>query len=453
MKFSTYRDALRYLFRTTDYERMSHIPYDRSHFGIERMKELARRVGSPEKSLRIAHIGGTKGKGSTAYILERLLRAHGLRTGLYISPHLIDLRERMQINGVEISRRSFCSILNRILPFREAMATEGEAWRTTFFETVTAMALLWFARRKIDIAVMEVGLGGRLDATNIVEPTVVGISVIDFDHTEQLGKSLTRIASEKAGIIKKGVPVILSRQPLEARRVIETVARGKGSPVVSVGRQIRIAESGDGSFSLITPKRSYHSLRLSLLGRHQKMNCALAIGMLEALEERDVLNVEPEKVKAALLDVECPGRLELLKKKPRLVIDGAHNPVSARALRKTLEEEIACERLILLLGIAGDKDVEGFLRQILPLADEVVATEISSPRGLKAEILARKARRFFSGNIFVEPLLPKALKKALSIAGAGDLILATGSFYLAGDVKKAFRRRRRDSRKSPRVKK
>ena len=410
-------------------------------------------VGNPQNSLRLIHIAGTKGKGSTAIILSRLLELAGYKVGLFTSPHLISLQERIQINGVHISKKSFTEMMNRLHHFSLPRLTSNIQLLTssvnpTFFELITAVALLYLNKQKFYFSVMEVGLGGRLDATNIITPLASVITTIDFDHMDKLGYSLAKIAGEKAGIIKKSVPVFCAENENTVRQVIKKTARAKQSLLYLVGKDIKItqcrnsdpADSGTSKFSSVfnlkTPFHHYRHLKLSLPGKHQVQNTALALGVIDYLRHKKIIRIQPAAIKKTLRQIILPGRIEVVKKSPDLILDGAHNPVSIRALKETISRSFKYKKLILILAISRDKETDKILNLILPISDVIILTKTGHPRLWEPlELVPQIPGHFFSRPVFLEPNPKKALLIAETLSSKKDLILVTGSFYLAGKIK------------------
>jgi len=439
MIFKNPEDALDYLFKSTDYEKMSRVRYNLTTFDLSRVRRLLGGIGNPERELTCAHITGTKGKSSTAEMLARIAMGAGAKVGLFTSPHLVNFTERIRIGGDEISKTALHILIEKIYPVRERMRREGKQTAPTFFETLTAMAFLYFREKRVDLAVLEVGLGGRIDSTNVVQPVVSAVTVIDFDHVEQLGNTLSKIAFEKAGIIKPGTPVVVASQKEEARAVILEEAKKKSAPVMEIGRDVSVIDEGRDRFSIRTKKAHYKNLTLNLIGEFQRENAAVAVVMAEVLKGEGVLQFDQQLVKQALSGVRLPGRIELAHRRPTVIIDGAHNPVSARALRRAIDSKIHFEKLILIIGMASDKDVDGILREILrgPSAvRRIICTTTGNPRAIAPHQLARKAEARGESDVLVAKSPGEAFKKSLAVAGKDDLILVTGSFYLAGEIKK-----------------
>ncbi len=447
--FKNYKEVMDFLFQGPDLERLtSKKKYCLPHFNLERVEKLLSQAGNPQKGLKVIHVAGTKGKGSTATMIAQFLEEAGFRVGLFTSPHLIHLEERIRINGATIPKEGVCQLLGRLRGFVEGERERDIHNSPTFFEILTALGLMYFsesAPNGVDWAVLEAGMGGRLDATNVVTPRVSIITEIGMDHTDFLGTTLRQIAWEKAGIIKEGVPVVSSPGSEEALSVIEERCREKGASHYLVGRDIRVTSVKGISLEglecdIKTWAREYRSLRIPLLGDHQARNCACALGVIEVLVEKDDIQWSAEMAQRALNNLRCPARIEIVSREPLIILDSAHNVPSIRALASTLgrlRRDIPFKRLLLVLGLSQDKDVDGILREIVPLADELVLTTSGYPRAAEPKFLRKKVMEIF-GPLEADALVVgdarKALEKAKKLAQPGDCICVTGSFYLAGKV-------------------
>jgi dihydrofolate synthase/folylpolyglutamate synthase len=415
-----YADAVRFLNAFTDYERMASA-YTPGDYDLGRMRRLLTSLGHPERAFLSLHIAGTKGKGSTAHLAEAILREAGYRTGLYTSPHLVDMRERIRLDGTPVSEAEFIRTMAALEPHLRRL-------RPTYFETMTAAAFLLFADKGVDYAVVEVGLGGRLDATNVILPAACAITTIDYDHMDKLGHTLEEIAGEKAGILKPGVPVVSSPQPPAALRVL----RRKGNPYfprfqVLSGRGFVLKFRVEGSGG-----RRY-ACELPALGEHQAANAATAI----ALVERSGARISPAVVRRAFRKVRLPGRVEVMGRRPWVIVDAAHNPVSARALAAALKS-VPRRRTILVFGASADKDYGAMLRTLLPGMDLAIFTRAAHPRAAAASDLLGKAKgcaAVAAGSV------ARALRMARKAAGPRDAIVVTGSFYVAGEALAQLARR------------
>ena len=434
-----YLEALRYLSERSGYDRgFVANPFEQEGVGLERTAWILRAVGHPERRYPAVHIAGTKGKGSTAACLASVLAASGYRVGLYTSPHLHTFRERVQIAGQPIAPSLFAALMAELAVANAELAAErSELGGATAFELATALAFLAFARQGIDVAVVEVGLGGRLDATNVLEPAVAAITSISYDHMQILGSTLAEIAREKAGIIKPGRPVVSAPQRPEAEAVIVRTAAERGASLWLGGRDWAV-EGGAAWFSFRGPGGDVRGLRLGLRGAHQVENAGVALAVTQLLAQRG-FPVPEEAIRRGLAEVRWPGRLEVARESPLVVVDGAHNVDSAERLARAMSEEFRWRRLTLILGIARDKDIPGIVRALLPLADEVVAVASHSPRAARPEqILAVVAELRESLPAREAGSVAAALDEALAGAQPDDLVLVTGSLYVVAEAREAL---------------
>ncbi len=409
--FWTYRDAVEYINRFTDYERMAAPP--RRPYTLDRMRRLVAALGHPERSFRSLHVAGTKGKGSAAHMAEAILRAAGYRTGLYTSPHLVHMRERIRLDGRPVGERDIVWAMNR-------MERVLRRLRPTYFELMTAAAFLIFERERVDWGVVEVGLGGRLDATNVIVPAACAITAIDYDHMDRLGSTLGEIAAEKAGIIKPGVPVVSAPQ----RPAVMRVLRRRASLLLPRFR----AAAGRGPsvrYEVRGPWGRNYAGRMPLLGIHQAANAAVAIGLVEAAGA----GVGPSDVRRALSVIRIPGRVEVVGRRPWMIVDTAHNPVSAGALAEALRW-IRRRKTILVFGASADKDWPSMLELLLPWADLAVFTRAAHPRAAHPEDLAGRCRR----PAVIVPAVADAVALARRLARPADAVVVAGSFYVAGEA-------------------
>jgi dihydrofolate synthase/folylpolyglutamate synthase len=432
--FQTFEDAFRYITQFTNYERMTDFPYRKDVLDLDRVRTVLHALGNPQKRYPIVHVAGTKGKGSVCALVASVLQSAGHRVGLFSKPHLIRLNERISINGCDISDEDFVQMMNRLHPHLEDQRSLANP--LTFFDLITVLALAYFAHGKSDLVVLEVGLGGRLDSTNVVSSTISVITSIDYDHTHILGETLEKIAAEKAGIIKPKTPVISGVTDPGPASVIEEIARERHAPLFVLGQDFQ-CESRDesGAFFVQTWRRRSDALRIPLWGEHQRRNAAIAIATLDALDERLRLGLTGDELRAGLAKVRLRGRIEVVSQNPIVVLDVAHNPVSLRALRETLTDRCPNRRIVLLLGMAQDKDVRGSLREVLPIASSAVFTGIGHPRGVNPEELQRLAKEISPKlPCEAEPEIEKALERARELTQPEDVLCITGSFYLAGAV-------------------
>jgi dihydrofolate synthase/folylpolyglutamate synthase len=413
-----------------------HQPRSPVNYDLRRVALLLERLGNPHLQAATVHIARTKGKGSTAAMIASVLTAAGYKTGLFTSPHLIDLRERIRVDGRLMPRPTLVKLTQRLRPEVEAINRQAAYGQLTTFELLAALGFMYFAEQDADFQVVEVGLGGRLDATNVVRPEVCVITAISLDHTDVLGDTLAKIAAEKAGIIKKGVPLVTAEQPEEARRVITQTAGDKKAPLIEVGRDVscRLVEQLPAGQRLeVAGRRGHYLFDLPLLGTFQQANAAAAVGALEALMDKGY-DVAPEAVRRGMAAVRWPGRFQVLKKRPLVVADGAHNPASAVELKKTLES-FAPERKprILVIGSSSDKDYKGLAGVLGPLFDIIVVTRSRHPRSLAEDALVA-AFQDSPGDVMSAPSVDLALDLAAIMAGKNGLVCAAGSLFVVGEA-------------------
>ena len=432
---SKYQEVLSDIFSHVDYSRTRQIPYNASTYNLERMHELCSRIGNPQDQYPSVHIAGSKGKGSTAAMTDAILQTAGYRTGLYTSPHLHTFRERMRINGQLISQEHLIALWEQLRPHAKAL---GE---TTTFEIITALAFMDFAEAEVDWAVLEVGLGGRLDATNVVQSQACAITSLSHEHTDLLGHTLSLIAFEKAGIIKSGVPVVVGPQAPDAMAVIEDVANQAGAKLWCVGKDWRydiLSSTAHGLILDITgPDVHYDDLHIPLIGDHQAANATVAVAIIHALRNSNVF-ISEETIRQGLAKTYWPGRLERLSSDPLVILDSAHNHQSAERLQKALEL-FPHRRLILLFGASADKDIEGMLDVLAKDAAAIIVTRSFHPRAADAELLAEMAKTI-APNVSVQITddAQPALQLAESLARPDDLILITGSIFVVAAARESW---------------
>ena len=435
-----YCAAVKYLESFVNYERINRYSYKKS-LGLKRIKNFLQLIGNPQDELKVIHIAGSKGKGSTCAFAAYILRQAGFPVGLYTSPHLSDFRERIRILEPDkantllpfegaISRKYLIRLVNFLKPVIKRF---GEL---SFFEVYTALAFLYFKERKVDFVVMETGMGGRLDATNVAKSLVCAITPISYEHTRYLGKTLTRIAGEKAGIIKRKAIVISSPQEKEAALVIKNTVSRMQAKLFTIGKEIKYFTK-DRYFSIKGINNNYPNLRINLLGRHQLINAALAVGIVEALGAYGY-KVSVDCIRKGLYNTLWPGRLEVLRHKPCIVIDGAQNATSALVLKSAIKSLFKYRKLILVFGVSQDKDIKGILSQLCGLAHKIILTAADNPRAAKPEYL----KRFLIDKrkeVFLTSGVKEAKTLALRISGKEDLILVTGSLFVVGEFRDAYR--------------
>src|SRR5215216_3869244 len=393
-----YNQALDYLYSFVDYS-LKHISeLAKAEFNLDRMFALMEELGNPQAKYPIIHVAGTKGKGSVSALCASALQAAGYKTGLYTSPHLWDYVERIQINGEPISHQQMIDLVEEIKP------AVAKIPKLTTFEITTALGFLAFAKNDVNATVIEVGLGGRLDATNIVTPKVSVITSLSYDHMAVLGNTLAKIAAEKAGIIKPGIPVVSAPQVEEALDVLERVANKKSCPFILVGKDVkfeRLASSLDGQELTVSHQQPVVSLRIPLLGRHQVENAAIAYTALKT----SGISISDEAIQEGFAQVKWPARFDLLRREPPVIIDSAHNRDSARRLRETLDEYFPEIPVILIFCALEDKDIDGMLEELKPRLESVVATRADHPRAPSAEWTAEQVQKV---GITVEAVIPVA---------------------------------------------
>lgn len=420
MKFTNYKEATEFLFGRSA---------KGMKLGLENISTLADLLGNPEKNFPSIHVAGTNGKGSTVAILESILRAAGLKTGRFISPHLVDMRERMKVRGQSISEENVIRLMDKMLPHIKTA-------NATFFECLTAMAFLHFSENKVDLAVLETGLGGRLDATNIVRPDLTIITEIGLEHTRILGKRLDAIAFEKAGILKASVPCVCGATHRNARASLTKYAKDKSAPITFTHdtiktRRIRVTEKGTW-FDCDTADTSYKDLKLGLLGRHQIRNAAVALTAVDVLR-RQGKSITEEAIRKGLEKVDWHARLELFPGHPKILLDSAHNPMGVRTLIQALRTIFTYNRLILVFGVLKDKNYKRMIRPLAPLADEIVLTRPLSERALEPHLLLDEPGVKGKSAVVI-PDIPEAWEQALKLAGPDDLVCGAGSIYFVGEV-------------------
>jgi len=402
--------------------------------GLETMATLMARLDSPHTRFRTLHIAGTNGKGSTAAVAAAILQADGYRVGLYTSPHLVDFRERIRVDGEMIAEERVSQFTQQI---RDLCRYDLSP---TFFECTTAMAFQYFAEASVDVAVVEVGLGGRFDATNVVQSVACAITTIALDHQEYLGPTLSSIAAEKAGIIKPRIPVVVGQLDTEAEETIDRIALERQAPMHRLNRDFRTVGATTNRFDYQGVSSRYEGLSCPLAGRHQLDNVACALALLEVAVAERIL-VSEEAIRQGLRSVKWEGRFEIVERRPTTVLDGAHNPAAAVALADSLSEMMRDRpqgRLILVLGMMRDKNHQGFIAPLRHLIGEVVLTQADLPRSATVPEL-RAALQDWLPSLHEAPVPADALALAKQLAGPDDLICVAGSLMLVGDVKAVYR--------------
>ena len=445
-----YQSALDYLYTFVDFSLTKQDRLAAAKFDLSRMVELLNLLGDPQKKYPIVHIAGTKGKGSTSAMIASVLENAGYRVGLYTSPHLQDYCERIQINRKNLDHGFLVKLVDQLKPMINQVPG------LTTFELTTAIGFLAFADAKVDIAVIEVGLGGRLDATNVVTPLISVITSISYDHMAVLGNTLGQIASEKAGIIKHDCPVVMAPQVEIPARVIQETAALRNAPLVQVGLDY-LYSSGDHSISgqdlYVWSKEEQDKMNayldsesktdwqpeklcLPLLGYHQVQNAATAYTAIQVIRQKGI-KIEESAIQAGFLDVKWPGRFEILCQDPFIVIDSAHNEDSALKLRIALDDYLPKKSILLVFGVSEDKDIFGIFNQLMPCTKMVIATQSSHPRACPANKLVELAHRF-GRKAHVTYDIPEALEYAIKQAGPDDAIIVAGSIFVAAAAREAW---------------
>jgi dihydrofolate synthase/folylpolyglutamate synthase len=437
---NAYREALSYLYSFVDFSMQKADTYSPERFKLERMEHLHASLGYPTTKYPCIHVAGTKGKGSVCILCATALQDAGYKVGLYTSPHLDDYAERIQINGVCIPHADLVELVEFIKPYVAAIP------ELTTFEITTALAFCYFQQQGVDVAVIEVGLGGRLDATNVICPIVSVITSISYDHTHLLGNTLAEIAREKAGIIKSGIPVVSAPQYEEARVVIEQVARERGSSLTQVGQ--------DNSFERVTHSFAEQTIQvwqanenhtepvtftIPFLGAHQAANAATAYAALQIFDKKG-LKVHTQNIQRGFSNAFWPGRFEIVQKTPAVILDCAHNRDSAMKLRQTLDEYYPGKPVTLVFGASEDKDIDGMFKELLPNTKELITVKSFHPRAIEPDKLVEMAEPYGHPVHCVEHI-PDAMDLSLQLAGMNGLVLVTGSIFVVAEARKYWEKK------------
>ena len=430
-----YKQAEDYILSFTDYEKMPGIAYTSANYDLRRMEKLLQPLGNPHLGTRTVHIAGTKGKGSTAAMISQTLIAAGYRTGLFTSPHLHTLRERIRINGVMISEADFAALVTELKPIVESVNKQAAFGELTTFEILTAVVFNYFKKNRVDFQVLEVGLGGRLDATNVVKPDVCVITSLSLDHTDILGNSVAKIAAEKAGIIKPGCIVVNAPQVNEAAQVIKQVCHQQRATLIQVGQDVTWRKTSgnlNGQSLTVFTKSGHYDLTIPLLGDHQLENAATALAVIEALVSLGT-GISFQKIAQGFGQVNWPGRLQILSREPTVVVDGAHNTYSMGKLVEAIREYFDNKRCFVIFGTSCDKDISGMAQELKSLGNHIIITSSSHPRAASISLVAEKFntlgfKAMAVGNV------TEALSKALALANKTDLILITGSLFVVAEA-------------------
>ncbi len=398
--------------------------------GLETIERILSALGNPQDRFSSIHVAGTNGKGSVASALSSILHEAGYKVGLYTSPHLVRFNERICINNRQISDADVVKSYQTV-----KQVHYGER-SPTFFEFATAMALYEFGRQKVDWAVIETGMGGRYDATNIIRPAISIITNVSMEHRDYLGNTLAQIAREKAGIIKQRTPVVTAVKQQQARSVIRKVAQKQSAPVFMLGKSFSVRRSPSGYFSYHGIENTWRELQTPLLGHYQVQNAALALAASELLNKHKA-EISYENIKNGLLSTRWPGRLEIVSEKPLVILDGAHNLIAARSLSKYLAEHLANRRITLVIGILDDKPYGAMLKSLLPVCSRAIITRAKTDRALPPQKLYATAKKIISDVLAVSDVA-KAAKHAIETAGPNDVVCIAGSLYVVGEAKEAI---------------
>jgi dihydrofolate synthase/folylpolyglutamate synthase len=430
-----YQEALDYIYSFIDNSLTHQANLSLADSDLSRMYTLMQSLGNPQNHYPSIHVAGSKGKGSVSAFCATALQYGGYKVGLYTSPHLRDFEERIQIKREPISREDFVTLVEEIKPYVSAIP------RLNTFEIATAIAFWYFSRQKVDIAVIEVGLGGRLDATNVITPKVSVITALYLEHTKILGDTIEKIAMEKAGIIKPGIPVVISPQVSEARKTIEEIAAQRKASLAQIGQdytfdQTRSSLDGQAFTLKSSITNELTGLEIGLLGHHQVENASTAYIALQRLCEQGI-PISERAIHEGFAHTEWPARFEVLRQEPPLIVDSAHNPDSARKLRHTIEEYFPGRPIVLIFGVSEDKNVDGMIKELHPGTIQFICSQSTHPRAMNAEDLLKLVRPFnVSARVIND--VGAALEEAISIAGKTAVVLVTGSIFVAATARIAW---------------
>lgn len=439
-----YQQSLDYLYSFIDSEHKTSLKYGRQNYDLRRVTELLVLMGNPHLQRATVHIAGTKGKGSTAAMITAVLINSGYRTGLFSSPHLIDVRERFQVNSDNISREDFTQLMVNLKPLVSKVNERATYGLLTTFEVMAALAFSYFARKQAQFQVLEVGMGGELDATNVIIPDIAVITPISYDHMRALGNTLAEIASAKAGIIKPDITVISAKQQAEAEKVVTTTCRKQGARLIQADDNVTILSRGfcgeRQEFRIRGMLDEYH-ISLPLLGSYQRLNLVTAIAVLEELAKQGY-SISRESIEEGLSKVTWPGRFQIVSRKPWIILDGAHNPESATRLREAIKDYFQSENgqqtyreALLIIGFSRDKNYPQMLHTLAPLFKRIIATGSQHPRALNPEeIVSALTKQHTIAQVMTKTNIKDAISYAKSLAADEDLICITGSLFLVGEA-------------------
>ena len=429
-----YQQALDYINGYTDYEKIG-MPHDPAFYDLRRVDELLSTLGDPHKKAGSVHITGTNGKGSVAIMMAYALAAAGYPTGLYTSPHLHSWRERIRVDGEMISEDGLAELVTELRPYVEEVNKRASYGELTTFELLTCMAFAYFGKKGVKFQVLEVGMGGKFDATSVITPLVAIITTIGLDHTDVLGDTIVQITAEKCGIIKPHTTVVISPQPPEAEKVIEKTCAERGAKLIKVGEDVSwrsLSSDLEGQRFEVKGRKGDYQLSIPILGEHQLQNAATALAALEVLTEKG-FDIPADEIAKGFSKIEWPGRFQVLRRRPPLVLDGAHNIDAARSLKESLKQYFDFERAILVMGASDDKNIKGVINELAPLFDRVIVTRSRHPRAMApAPLAAEFTRHGMKARIATD--VPSALSQALSMAGEKDLVCLAGSLFIVGEA-------------------
>ncbi|MBI1344980.1 bifunctional folylpolyglutamate synthase/dihydrofolate synthase [bacterium] len=444
----TYEQAIEFLFGRINYERTLPDAYSANDFKLDRMRHLLAAVDNPQRQMPALHVAGTKGKGSVCSMLASILTSAGWCTGLYTSPHLIRFEERIQVDGQSPTSAELVELVRQLQPLIAEMDRSPARMHPTYFEIATAMAWNYFLQRRAGVAVLETGLGGRLDSTNLCQPWVTVITNISRDHTHILGSTIAEIATEKAGIIKPGIPVVTGCRHPQAIEVIERVCTERKARLWRIDRDFhwKWQDPKNRTISVTTPVRTWDQLPVPLRGEHQADNTAMAVAALDCLPESDRIS-SAEVLRRGLRTTSWPARIEVMSTAPTVVLDAAHNWASAQALMQTIDHDFPARRRILVFACSKDKDYRGLVRQLGPQFDTLIFTKfVDNPRAVEPEELRRHLSSTLDRPSHVAPDPVSAWKLARRFAHASDLVVITGSLFLVSELRELLLE---DLRESP----
>jgi dihydrofolate synthase / folylpolyglutamate synthase len=430
-----YQESVDYIFGRTNYEMIPRVPHIEANYDLRRVFELLERLGNPHLKAKSLHITGTNGKGSTSAMLSAILTASGYSTGLYTSPHLLTMRERFMIDGQMITEAEVAGITTRIRPDIEAVDKKGAYGKLTVFEILTVLGFVWFAQKGCQFQVMEVGMGGRFDSTNVIQPEICLMTAISLDHTEILGDTLTKIATEKSGIIKPGCTAISHPQAEEVDKVIRETCREKGVQLIRVGRDVTvkgICHDLEHQELEVKGRLDSYPISIPLLGQYQMDNAAAAVAGLEVLMEKGY-TISRDSILHGLAGVDFPGRMQVIHRRPWIVLDGGHNPGAAHRLQEAIREYFQSQKSILVIGIFNDKDFGGIVKELTPVFSRVIVTRANNPRATRPEVLAAEFAKY-GVQAQVTESVAQALIEAMATAKDDELICVTGSLYVVGEA-------------------